>query len=249
MQHQFHDPAYPLYDARWEHDACGTGFLAQISGEASYQLVQTALEALTRLTHRGAQDADAETSDGAGLLTQIPGALLCEELRAQGIVVADPADLAVGMLFLPSQDRAPADYLQSRQVIEQALNEAGLVSSQGQPLRWRDLPIDPSVLGARARATAPGIAQILLTRPSHLTREQYERSLYYARRLVSSAGRRQASMMPISSRFLAQQLSIKDCWLRISWRVSISTWRTLATQVPLLSFTSAIAPTRFPRGR
>ena len=184
MQHQFHDPAYPLYDARWEHDACGTGFLAQISGEASYQLVQTALEALTRLTHRGAQDADAETSDGAGLLTQIPGALLCEELRAQGIVVADPADLAVGMLFLPSQDRAPADYLQSRQVLEQALNEAGLVSSQGQPLRWRNPPIDSSVLGARARATAPGIAQILLTRPSHLTREQYERSLYYARRLV-----------------------------------------------------------------
>src|SRR5258708_30481235 len=184
MQHQFHDPAYPLYDARWEHDACGTGFLAQISGEASYQLVQTALEALTRLTHRGAQDDDAETSDGAGLLTQIPGALFCEELRAQGIVVEDPADLAVGMLFLPSQDRAPADYLQSRQVIEQALNEAGLVSSQGQPLRWRNPPIDSSVLGARARATAPGIAQILLTRPSHLTREQYERSLYYARRLV-----------------------------------------------------------------
>src|SRR5258707_965179 len=184
MQHQFHDPAYPLYDARWEHDACGTGFLAQISGEASYQLVQTALEALTRLTHRGAQDADAETSDGAGLLAQIPGAFLCEELRAQGIVVADPADLAVGMLFLPSQDRAPADYLQSRQVIEQALNEAGLASSQGQPLRWRNPPIDSSVLGARARATAPGIAQILLTRPSHLTREQYERSLYYARRLV-----------------------------------------------------------------
>src|SRR5438128_12182428 len=132
MQHQFHDPAYPLYDARWEHDACGTGFLAQISGEASYQLVQTALEALTRLTHRGAQDADAETSDGAGLLTQIPGVLLCEELRAQGIVVADPDDLAIGMLFLPSQGRSSADYIQSRQLIEQVLIEVGLAWPQAE---------------------------------------------------------------------------------------------------------------------
>src|SRR5712691_1310011 len=72
MQQKISDSAYPLYDARWEHDACGTGFLAQISGEDSHSLIQTALDALTRLTHRGAQDADAETSDGAGLLTQIP---------------------------------------------------------------------------------------------------------------------------------------------------------------------------------
>src|SRR6266446_3972848 len=175
------DPAYPLYDARYEHDACGTGFLAQISGQASHMVIQTALQALTRLTHRGAQDADAETSDGAGLLTQIPGALLCEELRAQGIVVADPADLAVGMLFLPSQDRSPADYLQSRQVFEQTLSEVGFVPSH---LHWRNPPLDYTVLGARARATAPSIVQVLLTRPSHLNIEQYERSLYYARRLV-----------------------------------------------------------------
>ena len=177
MQHR--TSTYPLYNPRWEHDACGTGFLAQISGEASHQLVQTALEALTRLTHRGAQDADAETSDGAGLLTQIPGALLREELQARGI--ADPADLAVGMLFLPSQDRSPADYLQSRQVFEQTLSEVGFVPSH---LHWRNPPLDYTVLGARARATAPSIVQVLLTRPSHLNIEQYERSLYYARRLV-----------------------------------------------------------------
>src|SRR5690242_10109762 len=176
MHHQTSDTAYPLYDSRWEHDACGTGFLAQISGEDNHSLIQTALDALTRLTHRGAQDADAETSDGAGLLTQIPGALLREELQAQG--VADSAELAVGMLFLPSQDRSPADYLQSRQVFEQTLSEVGLVPSQ---LHWRNPPLDYTVLGARARATAPSIVQVLLTRPSHLNIEQYERSLYYAR--------------------------------------------------------------------
>src|SRR5437660_12542979 len=132
MQQKISDSAYPLYDARWEHDACGTGFLAQISGEDSHSLIQTALDALTRLTHRGAQDADAETSDGAGLLTQIPRALFCEELQTQGVVVPDPDDLAIGMLFLPSQGRSSADYIQSRQLIEQVLIEVGLAWPQAE---------------------------------------------------------------------------------------------------------------------
>src|SRR5712691_5465750 len=110
------DPAYPLYDARWEHDACGTGFVAQVSGEASHLLVQTALEALAHLTHRGEQDAG--TSDGAGLLTQIPKALLCEELQKQNITVTHTDDLAVGMIFLPAQDRFPIANVQCRHLIE-----------------------------------------------------------------------------------------------------------------------------------
>ena len=174
------DPVYPLYDPRWEHDACGTGFLAQISGDASHTLVQTALQALANLTHRGAQDADAETSDGAGLLTQIPKALLYEEQRAQE--VSNPENLAVGMIFLPSQDRSPAAFVQSRQIIEQTLDELELTQAPG--LLWRNPPIDYTVLGTRARATAPSIAQILLTRPHHLDVEQYERRLYHARRLI-----------------------------------------------------------------
>ena len=178
------DAVYPLYDPRWEHDACGTGFLAQISGDASHTLIQTALQALANLTHRGAQDADAETSDGAGLLTQIPKTLLCEELLAQQITLPNPEDLAVGMIFLPSQDRSPAAYLQSRQIIEQTLNELELGQPQGLLLLWRNPPIDYTVLGTRARATAPSIVQILLARPPHLDVEQYERSLYHARRLI-----------------------------------------------------------------
>ena len=88
------DPAYPLYDARWEHDACGIGFVAQISGVASHNVVSTALVALTHLTHRGAQDADAETGDGAGLLTQIPKTLFRDELLARNITVTELDDLA-----------------------------------------------------------------------------------------------------------------------------------------------------------
>src|SRR5215470_15245686 len=102
--HETTQPAtmYPLYEGRWEHDACGMGFLANVSGQATHSIVQTALEALARLTHRGAQGADAKTNDGAGILTQIPRALLLEELAQQHISVTDPDDLAVGMIFLPA---------------------------------------------------------------------------------------------------------------------------------------------------
>src|SRR3954447_25745660 len=110
---------YPLYEARWEHDACGTGFLAQVSGSASHLLIEQALTALANLTHRGAQDADAETSDGAGLLTQIPHALFGAELREQMITLQRPEDLAVGMLFLPSSNKDFDAYTQARQIVEE----------------------------------------------------------------------------------------------------------------------------------
>jgi len=179
VRHSITDPVYPLYDARWEHDACGTGFLAQISGEASHLLIETALEALTNLTHRGAQDADAETSDGAGLLTQIPRTLFYEELLAQSITLSTIDDLAVGMVFLPSTACSESEYALSRQIIEAVCSEVGLHF-----LGWRLPPLTKSVLGSRASATAPDIAQVLVARPPHLTDEQYERSLYHARRLM-----------------------------------------------------------------
>jgi glutamate synthase domain-containing protein 2/glutamate synthase domain-containing protein 1/glutamate synthase domain-containing protein 3 len=185
MKHTFDasnsvDPQYPLYESRWEHDACGTGFLAHIGGEKSHLIVQTALEALARLTHRGAQDADAEMYDGAGIMTQIPYDLLRDELERLHIGhVDDPADLAVGMIFLPSQERSPATYEESRRIIEQTLTETGLVF-----LGWRTPPIDHSILGSRARATAPTIAQVLLSRPANLSSDSYVRTLYYARRLI-----------------------------------------------------------------
>lgn len=167
---------YPLYDNRWEHAACGTGFLAQISGEASHSLVQTALEALARLTHRGAQDADTEIYDGAGILTQIPRVLLLEDERLQ-IAIANPEDLAIGMIFLPTDCDSAA--VRCRQMIEQTLSDVGLVF-----LGWRTPPVDTSVLGTHARKVAPDIAQVLLTCPVHFTSDYYAKMLYYARRQI-----------------------------------------------------------------
>ncbi len=190
---------YPLYDARWEHDACGIGFVAHVSGEASHSLVQTALQALAHLTHRGAQDADAQTGDGAGLLTQIPTSLLAEELLH--ITTAHSDDLAVGMIFLPPQERSPKAYHQARQLIEQTVQEAGFSW-----FTWRNPPIDYTVLGTRARATAPTIAQILLTRPSQLTIEQYDRQLYRTQRLIEQS---------------LQQAHIEDCYIASFSRTTI----------------------------
>ncbi|OLE08269.1 MAG: glutamate synthase subunit alpha [Ktedonobacter sp. 13_1_20CM_4_53_11] len=187
------DPEYPLYDPRWEHDACGTGFIAQVSGDASHYLVQTALQALANLTHRGAQDADAETGDGAGLLTQIPKNLFYEDLLARHITAADLGDLAVGMIFLPSQERFPISNIQCRHIIEQTLNEVGLML-----LSWRNPPIDYSLLGSRARETAPSIAQVVLKCPRHLTAQQNDGKLYHARRLIEQR---------------LEQARMKDCYI------------------------------------
>ncbi|GCE11464.1 glutamate synthase large subunit [Tengunoibacter tsumagoiensis] len=171
------DAMYPLYDSRWEHDACGTGFLAHVSGLASHSIVQHSLEALARLTHRGAQDADAETNDGAGILTQIPHALFLAELQEQQISLPDADDLAVGMFFLPPVRSAALP--QSRLVIEETLKESGLIF-----LGWRTPPIDYSVLGNRARELAPTIEQVLLARPTSLSPELYAKTLYHARRVI-----------------------------------------------------------------
>ena len=175
----FPDSAYPLYEDRWEHDACGTGFLAQVSGEASHTLVQTALEALARLTHRGAQDADAETSDGAGILTQIPTALFQEELQARHISLAHPDDLAVGMVFLPSRTHNLSAYTASRALIEQVLTDLHIPL-----LYWRTPPIEYTMLSANALAITPTIEQVIVARPEHIARAAYEQELYYARRVI-----------------------------------------------------------------
>ncbi|HEX7734736.1 MAG TPA: glutamate synthase large subunit [Ktedonobacteraceae bacterium] len=170
---------YPLYEARWEHDACGTGFLANVSGTASHLLVEQALTVLANLTHRGAQDAGADTNDGAGLLTQIPRELLGAELLGKQIELASLADLALGMLFLPSESEAPDAYVGARVIIEETLAELHLPL-----LSWRNPPLDLAVPGTGARASMPSIVQVVMVRPARLSADEFERELYHARRLI-----------------------------------------------------------------
>src|SRR5579875_194062 len=144
----------PLYDPRFEHDACGVGFVAHVAGVASHAILQYALTSVVNLTHRGAVDADAASGDGAGVLTQLPRGLFARELARLGIRLADLSRLAVGMVFLP---RDPAGQARGRRLVQEAVARQGL-----DLLGWRVVPVHPEVLGAKARDTQPQIEQVLI---------------------------------------------------------------------------------------
>src|SRR5690242_21319993 len=96
-------PRRGLYDPRFEHDACGIGFVARLSGEPSHDILTMALTAVGNMAHRGGIHADGKSGDGAGVLTQIPRAFFARELARLGSNYP-VADLAVGMVFLPRHD-------------------------------------------------------------------------------------------------------------------------------------------------
>jgi glutamate synthase (ferredoxin) len=169
----------PLYDPRLEHDACGVGFVANISGARSHAILQHAITSVINLTHRGAVDADAKSGDGAGVLTQLPYQLFDRELRSRGVALADPGHLAVGMCFLP---RAAADEAHGRRLVEEATARRELDF-----LGWREVPVDGSVLGEKAQSTQPCIAQALIAQRGQLDPDAYERALYLLRKDVEAA--------------------------------------------------------------
>ena len=102
MQHEL-PRAHGLYDPRFEQDACGIGFVADVEGRRTHQVLRQALGALRNLAHRGAVSADGLSGDGAGVTTQIPHKLFAKYLP-HGAILERPEDLAVGMLFLPRED-------------------------------------------------------------------------------------------------------------------------------------------------
>ena len=163
-----------LPDDGFERDACGVGFLAELSGEASARLLPLALTALGRMGHRGAVDADGKTGDGAGVTTQIPYAALQADLDAIGFGQVAARDLAVGLVFVPrDEDGATV----ARGLVSDALRAAGFAGCG-----WRDVPIREDVLGGKATRSRPGIVQVVVTRPAGATDDAFEQQLYRARR-------------------------------------------------------------------
>ncbi len=162
-----------LYDPRFEHDACGVGFVARLSGQPGHDIVAKAVEAVANLSHRGAVAADGKSGDGSGVLTQIPRRLVTRELeRLTGIRLDDADAIGVGMFFLPSEDRRRA----SEVLIEASLEAGGL-----RLLSWRDVPIDADQLGGAARSTLPRIRQALIApRGGQRDTDRFERALYLA---------------------------------------------------------------------
>jgi glutamate synthase (ferredoxin) len=161
----------PLYRADYEHDACGVGFIANIKGERSHEILAKAITALKSLAHRGAIDADAITGDGAGVLTQIPVELFREFLATKKKTLYKDTDLGVGMIFLPRDD----EYAQahSRRIVEEAVKGEGLAF-----LAWRSVPVDASCLGRKADDTQPLIVQALVARSGEISDDEFERKLF-----------------------------------------------------------------------
>ncbi|MET7506587.1 glutamate synthase large subunit [Streptomyces albidoflavus] len=139
-----------LYDPRNEHDACGVGFVATLTGEPSHTLVDQALTVLRNLEHRGATGSEPDSGDGAGILTQVPDAFLRE---TAGFDLPEAGAYAVGIAFLPE---AGTDEAAAR--IDALAAEEGLTV-----LGWREVPVAPALLGATARATMPAFRQLFVT--------------------------------------------------------------------------------------
>ena len=157
-----------LIDARFDHDSCGVGFVATIEGGPTHRIVQNALTALARLAHRGATAADGKSSDGVGLMTAVPRALL---LAATGIDLAADRPLGVGMVFLPASET------EFETVLERCLALHDL-----EVLCWRDVPVEVGVLGEIALGAMPKIRQVLIADKLDGVFNSMERRLYLARK-------------------------------------------------------------------
>lgn len=166
-----------LADPTHGQDSCGVGFVADISGKKSHRIIELALEAVANLTHRGAVDADAKTGDGAGVLTQLPKRLFKREVLKLGYKKVDKNDIAVGMVFLPSNN--PIAKERCKTTVEEVISGYDLTF-----YGWRKVPIDMSVLGGKALATLPNIYQVLIGRKPGMSDDEYERTLYLARKKI-----------------------------------------------------------------
>src|SRR3954454_8560851 len=170
-----------LYDPNFEHDACGVGAVASLTGERSHSTVERALHVLDHLEHRGASGAEADTGDGAGILLQLPDAFLRDEvdfdLPAEG-------RYAVGVCFLPKDDAKQAEV---ERTIEQTIADHGQTL-----LGWRDVPVDSTVPGASAAAVEPLTRQVFvgstLSDDIHESDDlAFERKVYVIRRVIERA--------------------------------------------------------------
>ena len=166
-----------LYDPQFEHDACGLGFVVDMKGRKSHQLVSDALQILVNLDHRGAVGCEPNTGDGAGILIQVPHDFFVAEATKLGFKLPAFGQYGVGQLFLPKNSG-------EREAIKKEL--AKIISDEGQTvLGWRDVPVDNSSLGKTAVAAEPFMEQVFVGRNSAIKDDAaFERKLYVIRKVA-----------------------------------------------------------------
>ncbi|MEO8542715.1 MAG: glutamate synthase-related protein [Burkholderiaceae bacterium] len=170
-----------LYARANEHDSCGVGFVANIRGVKSHDIVRNALKILQNLDHRGAVGADSLMGDGAGILIQLPDALYREEMAAQGVFLPSPGEYGVGMIFLPKEHA-------SRMACEHEMERA--IKAEGQVLLgWRDVPVNTDMpMSPTVRLKEPVMRQVFIGRGNDvIVQDALERKLYVIRKTASAS--------------------------------------------------------------
>jgi glutamate synthase (NADPH) large chain len=163
-----------LYDPANEHDNCGIGFVANIKGQQTNEIVRRGLEVLVNMTHRGAESSDNKSGDGAGILMQVPHEFCC----SLGFALPQPGQYASGLVFLPKNDK---DALACQEILNKNLLDEGL-----ELIGYREVPVDSSAIGEIAQRSEPKIRQVFVTRKGNMEQDVFERKLYIARKLTES---------------------------------------------------------------
>ncbi|MBT3923714.1 MAG: glutamate synthase large subunit [Nitrospina sp.] len=189
-----------LYDPAFEKDSCGVGFVMNMKGEKSHEIITQGLEILKKLEHRGACGSDSATGDGAGILIQIPHLFFQKHCEEAGIKLPEAGRYAVGNIFLPTG----YDTRQGQQILERAVVSEGL-----ELLGWRDVPVDNSTIGVTARSVEPVIKQVFVgAGPDVKDQLAFERRLYCVRKRTAW-GIRRAGLNDNNENFYACSLSSK----------------------------------------
>ena len=166
-----------LYDPSYEKDNCGVGFVCDISGIKSNDILKKALEILKNLRHRGAVASDDTTGDGAGIMLQLPHSFLKREIKKLNIDLPKPGSYAAGMIFLPKE---PSARLFCEGICEKVLKEENLGF-----ICWREVPVNEGACGELAKATLPVVTQLFINKDS-LKDMDFERKLYVVRKRIQN---------------------------------------------------------------
>ena len=169
-----------LYDSIFEHDACGIGAVIKINGEKNHKVVDDALKIVEKLEHRAGKDATGETGDGVGIMLQISHNFFKKNEKQLNVNLGNEREYGVGMFFFP------ADTLKrnlAKKMFEVITKKEGL-----EFLCWRDVPVNPDILGYKARDCMPHITQCFIRRPESAKSDlDFDRKLYVIRRVFEQS--------------------------------------------------------------
>ncbi len=179
MRKQYVPEKQGLYDPRFEHDSCGVGFVCDIKGRKSHDIIKKGIKVLECMSHRGAVGADPATGDGAGILIQIPHKFYLEKLREMDVTLPGMGKYGTGLVFLPTDAK---ERLFCEEIFLRIINEEAQKF-----LVWRDISVNDSLIGEKAKETQPVIKQIFISRGENINDDiAFERKLYVIRKRVEN---------------------------------------------------------------